>query len=221
MRRLQQITAAFVALAGGVCTTGAPGAQAVEWGAPIAVPGMSRSFATRVAVSAHAAIAVAGERECAGQVSVRYPEGRWAPVHALGGSGTLVSSPDIVFDARGRLLLVWAQTPRVGSNGCGWRGPYEVMAQTWTEAKGWGAVQRLGYAAAFMLAQPRLATDRRGNTIVAWRGYRRSGGRTLEAVSTRFRPAEHGWEPLRQTPGGGPYRDVTLDAKGNAYAVWT
>lgn len=186
---------------------------------PIAVPGMREVVTSRVAVSRYDAVAIAGVREFSGYVSVRYPEGRWAAVHRLGGSRTAVSSPDIAFDARGRLLLVWVQSPRADNSG--FTGPVEAMAQTWTEAKGWGAVKTLGPSKNFSLGDPELATDRRGDAIVAWRGYRRAGKRRVEAVSTSFRPAEHGWEAMQQTAGGGPYRDVTLDARGNAYAVWT
>ncbi len=176
---------------------------------------------SRVAVSRYDAVAIAAMREFSGYVSVRYPEGRWAAVRKLGNSHTLVTSPDVAFDARGRLLLVWTQAKRVGTQGFAYAGPNEAMAQTWTEAKGWGSVKTLGPANNFQLAQPSLATDPRGDAIVAWRGYRRSGKRHVEAVSTSFRPAGHGWQPMQQLPGGGPYRDVTLDAKGNAYAVWT
>ena len=176
---------------------------------------------SRVAVSRYDAVAIAAMREFSGYVSVRYPEGRWAAVRKLGDSHTLVTSPDVAFDARGRLLLVWTQAKRVGTRGFAYAGPNEAMAQTWTEAKGWGSVKTLGPANNFQLAQPSLATDPRGDAIVAWRGYRRSGKRHVEAVSTSFRPAGHGWQPMQQLPGGGPYRDVTLDAKGNAYAVWT
>lgn len=174
-----------------------------------------------MAVSRYDAVAVAGERECAAYVSVRDPQGRWTPVRKLIGAHTRVSSPDVAFDARGRLLLVWTQARRVGSRGCAYEGPYKVMAQAWTEASGWGAVQTLGPAKNFLLANPQLATDTRGDAIVAWRGYRPSGKHVVEAVSTSFRPADQGWQPMQQTASGGPYRDVALDAKGNAYAVWT
>jgi hypothetical protein len=177
---------------------------------------MREAVFTRVAVSRYDAVAVAS---ISGYVAVRYPEGRWAPVRDLAGSHTVVSAPDIAFDARGRLLVAWTQA--VGRRGGGYSGPFEVMAQTWTEAKGWGSVETLGPAKNFALAQPRLAVDPRGDAILAWRGYRVSGKRIIEAVSTSFRPAGSGWQPMQRLPGGGPYRDVTLDAKGNAYAVWT
>jgi hypothetical protein len=218
MRRLTLIVGAALCM---WCASIATSASAVEWGPPIAVPGMHGAFTSRVAISRYDAVAVASDWEYTGYVVVRYPEGRWTAVRKLGGPSTLVSSPDVAFDARGRLLLVWTQARRQGSRGFAYKGPFEVMAQTWTEAKGWGAVKTMGPAKNFILAQPRLAVNPRGDAILAWRGYRRSGRRIVEAVSTSFRPAEHGWQPIQQPPGGGPYRDVTLDAKGNAYAVWT
>ena len=185
------------------------------------VPAMHETVISRVAVSRTNTVAVAGDSAFTGYVAVRRPDGRWATVHKLGGPSTLVSAPDIAFDERGRLLLVWNTAKRVGTVGFAWTGPYLVMAQTWTEANGWGAVRTLGPAKNFILAQPQLAVDTRGDAILAWRGIRHSGKRTVEAVSTSFRPAERGWQRMQQLSGGGPYRDVALDAKGNAYAVWT
>ncbi len=185
------------------------------------VPAMHETVISRVAVSRTNTVAVAGVSSFRGTVAVRYPNGRWAPVNTLGSSHTLISSPDVAFDARGRLLLVWNQAKRVGNTGFAWAWPYHVTAQTWTEAKGWGAVKTLGSAKNFVLAEPRLAVDQRGDAIVAWWGYRRSGKRNVEAVSTSFRPADRGWQATQRTSSGGPYRDVALDAKGNAYLVWT
>jgi hypothetical protein len=213
MRRLTLIVGLALCIS---CASIAASALASEWTAPTTVPGVREAVLSRVAVSRYDAVAIASD---SGYVAVRFPEGRWARVRKLAGSDTIVSSPDIAFDARGRLLLTWARAS--GRPGHGYSGPYEVMAQTWTEAGGWGPVRELGPAEAFILAQPRIAVDSHGDAIVAWRGYRRAGKRTAEAVSTSFRPADRGWEPMQQLPGGGPYRDVTLDAKGNAYAVWT
>lgn len=201
--------------------TAATGASAAQWSAPIAVPGMKEAFISRVAVAPNGAVAVASASSFAGTVAVRYPNGRWAPVHKLGDSRTLASSPDIAFDARGRLLVVWNTAKHVGKAGFAWASPYTVMAQTWTEAKGWGAARALGPAKNFVLAQPRIAVDARGDAIVAWWGSRGSGGHTVEVVSTSFRPAGGGWQAMQQTSSGGPYRDVALDAHGNAYLVWT
>ena len=185
------------------------------------VPAMHETVISRVAVSRTNTVAVAGDSAFTGYVAVRHPDGRWGAVHKLGGSSTLVSAPDIAFDARGRLLLAWTQAKRQGSRGFAYSGPFEVMVQTWTQATGWGPSQRLGPAKNFILAQPQLAVDTRGDAILAWRGIRHPGKRTVEAVSTSFRPAERGWERMQQLSGGDPYRDAALDAKGNAYAVWT
>lgn len=196
-------------------------ARATQWRAPVAVPGMHEAFTSRVALSRDGTLAVAGVSSFTGYVAVRRPNGRWAATHRLGGLHTLVSSPFIAFDAHGRLLLVWTTAKRVGTRGFAWQGPYMVLAQTWTNTGGWGAVRTLGPAKNFTLAQPQIAVDTRGEAIAAWWGYRRAGRRNVEAVSTSLRPAGGGWQAMQQTSSGGPYRYVALDGKGNAYLVWT
>jgi hypothetical protein len=191
-------------------------ALAVEWIAPTAVPGSRGAVGSVVAISRNDVVAVAGDP---GFVSIRLPGGRWFPARRLSGPSRLVSSPDVAFDARGRLLVTWTQVAALP--GRGYKGPFEILTQTWTQAGGWGRVKALGRSGHFLLAQPRIAADARGDAIVSWRGQRRVGRRTVEAVSTSFRPADRGWESTQQLAGGGPYRDLALDAKGNAYAVWT
>ena len=216
MRRISSIVGAALYMGSALCASLSGQALAAEWTAPTAVPGSREAVLSRVAISRYDAIAVAGEP---GFVAVRLHEGRWLPVRRLSGSNRLVSSTDIAFDARGRLLVTWTQAS--GGPGEGYKGPFEIRTQTWTQARGWGRVKVLGRSGHFILAQPRIAVDAHGDAIIAWRGLRRAGRRVLEAVSTSFRPADKGWEPMQQLPSGGPYRDVELDAQGNAYAVWT
>ncbi|HXD54683.1 MAG TPA: hypothetical protein VN618_08015 [Solirubrobacteraceae bacterium] len=190
-------------------------AAAVEWTPPTPVPGSHGAVTSRVAISHRDVVAVAGEPAF---VAIRLPEGRWLPVHRISAPNRIMSSVAIAFDARGRLFVAWAQAH--GPHGA-YSAPFEIRTQTWTRIRGWGSPHTLGRSSAFLLAQPRFALDARGDAIVFWRGLRRVGRHTREAVSSSFRPADGGWGPERQTPGGGPYRDVVLDAKGNAYAVWT
>ncbi|HEY4898013.1 MAG TPA: hypothetical protein VII01_18230 [Solirubrobacteraceae bacterium] len=216
MRRVGLLLVVSLGLGSGFGAWLCPTAVAVEWTSPTVVPGSRGAVISQVAISGQDVVAVAGESAF---VAIRLRGGRWLRVHRISGSNRLVSSIDIAFDARGRLFVVWTQARR--RPGAGYAGPFEIRTQTWTQAKGWGRVQTLGRSGHFLLASPRIAVDRRGDAIIFWRGVRHAGRHTLEAVSTSFRPADRGWERTQQISGGGPYRDVTLDAKGNAYAVWT
>ena len=190
-------------------------AVAVEWTASAPVPGSRGAARSRLAISRQGVVAVAGEPAF---VSIRMPGGRWLPVHRISSPNRIVSSVDLAFDAQGRLLVAWVQAH--GSDGS-YGGPFEIRAQTWTQRRGWGRPSTLGRSAAFLLAQPRFALDARGDAMLFWRGLRHVGRHAREALSASFRPAGGGWGPAQQTLGGGPYRDVALDARGDAFAVWT
>ena len=190
-------------------------AFAAEWTSAVPVPGSRGAARSRLAISRQDVIAVSGEPAF---VSIRMPGGRWLPVHRISASDRIVSSVDLAFDAQGRLLVAWVQAH--GSHGS-YGGPFEIRTQTWTRARGWGSPRTVGRSGAFLLAQPKFALDTRGDAILFWRGLRHVGRHMLEALSTSFRPAGKAWEPAQQTLGGGPYRDVALDAKGDAFAVWT
>lgn len=215
MRRVGLIVGIALGAGAGLATQFWGQALAVEWTAPTPVPGSRATVISRVAVSRDDTIAVAGDQ---GFVAIRLPAGRWLPVHRLSGANRLVTSTSVAFDAGGRLFVAWTQVN--GPPGAH-RGPFEIRTETWTRGHAWGRVTVLGRSAHFLLAQPQIAVDARGDAIASWRGLRRAGRHHVEAVSTSFRPANGGWEPTQQTASGGPYRDVTLDAHGNAFAAWT
>jgi hypothetical protein len=79
----------------------------------------------------------------------------------------------------------------------------------------------LGRSGHFLLAQSRLAVNVRGDAIVSWRGFRRSGRHVVEALASSLRLVGGRFGPTRFAAGGGPYRDVALDLRGNAYGVYT
>ena len=136
-----------------------------------------------------------------------------APLH------TSVASPDIAFDANGRLLVTWTQSP--ARPGRPYTGPFTIRVREWTAGHGWGTVRVLGRSGHFLLAQPRLAVNVRGDAIVSWRGLRRSGRHVVEALASSLRLVGGRFGPTRLAAGGGPYRDVALDLRGNAYGVYT
>jgi hypothetical protein len=171
---------------------------------------------TRTAISDDGTIAVTWG---AAKVAIRQPNGRWERMRSVATPHTSVASPDVAFDAQGRLLVTWTQSP--ARPGRPYTGPFTIRVREWTEAGGWGTVRVLGRSGHFLLAQPRLAVNVRGDAIVSWRGFRRSGRHVVEALASSLRLVGGRFGPTRLAAGGGPYRDVALDLRGNAYGVYT
>lgn len=192
----------------------APAAGA-SWSAPATVPGSKEGVLNRVAVARDGTIAVGWDPAT---VAIRRPGGVWK-VRRLAFANTSARSTDVAFDPAGRLLVAWIQSPTPPAKPL--EGPYQIRAITWSRRAGWGGVRVLGRSGHFVLAQPTIAMNRRGDAMIAWRGFRRAGRRVVEAVSTSFRPAGGRFGREQRVSDGGPYRDVALDERGDAYAVWT
>ena len=186
------------------------------WTAPADVPGSKDGVLSRVDMSTNGTVAVAwGDAK----VAIRRRGGRWLPVRAMHAGGTTATSPDVAFDARGHLLVVWTQSP--ARPGRPLEGPFQIRLREWTPGLGWGGVRVLGRSGHFVLAQPRLATNARGDAVVSWRGFRRKGRRLVETLASSLRVAGGHFGRERDAAGGGPYRDVVLDRGGNVYGVYT
>lgn len=184
---------------------------------PVTVPGSSGGSVSDVAIAPDGTVAVAWG---AGVVAIRGASGHWSPVQRLAARASASTSPDIAFDARGELLATWTQARSAPSRPL--QGPFQVRVNTWNRKDGWGNVRVLGRSLHFNLAGPRLALDRKGDALVAWRGFRKvAGGAVIEAVSTSFRPVGGRFGVEQKIRDGGPYQDVSLDPQGNVYAVWT
>lgn len=194
----------------------APSSALGAWTTPAVVPGSAGGLVTRTAISDNGTIAVTWG---AANLAIRRPNGRWERTRSVATPHTSVASPDIAFDANGRLLVTWTQSP--ARPGQPYTGPFTVRVREWTNALGWGTVRVLGRSGHFLLAQPRLAVNVRGDAIVSWRGFRRSGRHVVEALASSLRLVGGRFGPTRLAAGGGPYRDVALDLRGNAYGVYT
>src|SRR5688500_13005909 len=193
-----------------------PTSALAGWTAPADVPRSKDGVLSRVAMSTNGTVAVLwGDAK----VAVRRRGGRWLPVRAMHARGTTATSPDVAFDARGHLLVVWTESP--ARPGRPLEGPFQIRLREWTPGLGWGGVQVLGRSAHFVLAQPRLATNTRGDAVVSWRGFRREGRRLVEKLASSLRVAGGHFGRERDAAGGGPYRDVALDRRGNVYGVYT
>lgn len=181
----------------------------------MAVPGSTEGVLNRVAVARDGTVAVGWGPAI---VAIRRPGRAWK-LQRLASASSSAQSTDIAFDPTGRLLVTWIHSPTPPGKALG--GPYQVRAVTWTRRSGWGGVRVLGRSGHFGLAHPTIAMNTTGDSLIAWRGFRRAGRRVVEAVSTSFRPAGGRFGREQQVGDGGPYRDVALDERGNAYAVWT
>lgn len=199
---------------GFACSASAP-AAAATWSTPATVPGSTEGVLNRIAIARDGTVAVSWDPAI---VAIRRPGGAWK-LRRLAPANTSAQSTDIAFDPTGRLLVTWTHSPTPPGKALG--GPYQVRAVTWTRRTGWGGVRVLGRSGHFGLAHPTITMNTTGDELIAWRGFRRAGRRVVEAVSTSFRPAGGRFGREQQVRDGGPYRDVALDERGNAYAVWT
>ena len=206
----------FVLLASLLLAGALASPAAAAWTAGTVVPGSRGAVLSRVAVSNNGTVAVAWG---AAKAAIRRPGGRWEFVRSVAGSHRTVASPDVAFDARAHLLVAWTQSP--ARPGKPFIGPFTIRVREWTPARGWGTVRVLGRSGHFLLAQPRLAVNARGDAIVSWRGFRRSGRHVVEALASSLRMVGGRFGPTRFAADGGPYRDVALDLRGNAYGVYT
>src|SRR5918994_4764902 len=186
------------------------------WTAPADVPRSKDGVLSRVAMSTNGTVAVAwGDAK----VAIRRRDGPWLPVRAMHARGTTATSPDVAFDAQGHLLVVWTQSP--ARPGRPLEGPFQIRLREWTPGLGWGGVRVLGRSGHFVLAQPRLCTNTRGDAVVSWRGFRRERRRLVETLASSLRVAGGHFGRERDAAGGGPYRDVALDPGGNVLGVYT
>lgn len=202
----------------------APATAQARWSPPDRVPD-STGFGVPydLAINPGGRIAVAFPRGGI-RVAIRRPHGGWQPTSEVSRTTAAVASPSVVMDAHGRITVAWLEARR---NRTPFSGPYKIRAATGDGNGRWGRPVTLGRSNHFELAEPQLATNDRGDAVVAWRGLRKedSSGNT-EAVFVAFRRAGHEFakgrpvlEPLRRRRVYD--HKVALDAQGRVHIVWT
>jgi hypothetical protein len=82
----------------------------------------------------------------------------------------------------------------------------------------WGAPHTVGATEHFIDATPRLKTNRRGDAVLGWRGVSAGGHDLLQAA---FRAARRSFGRARSLGEAGFDLQVTIAARGVAYAAWT
>jgi hypothetical protein len=138
------------------------------------------------------------------------------------GIATLIESdagdavvPQIVVDASGNATAVWQQRDANGRN--------NIVAIRYLVGVGWGTpagIETKGPSAGDDQL-PRIAMDASGNVIVAWE---RNAFSSTSIWANRYVPGT-GWGTATQIGNGNPNVNhvtpqVTMDAAGNAFAVW-
>jgi hypothetical protein len=119
--------------------------------------------------------------------------------------------PEIAFDANGNALAVWYQSD--GSR-------YNIWANRYTAATGWGAAELIEVDNAGDAFDPQIAIDASGNALAVWRQF----DDTVDNIWTNRYTAGTGWgtAELIENNNAGDATEVQIafDASGNALAVW-
>jgi hypothetical protein len=212
--RSRALAAALVALA-----LAASARAAAPWTSPAPVPGSAGvGFPYDVAAHSDGTAAVAfiqgGIR-----VALRSPDGRWTQAEKVSKGNTGVAAPDVAFDGAGEILVAWTQNTIHGAAPL--QGANYVRAAVRGADGRWGTPRTIGRTRHFIDGQPRLATDARGDTVLAWRGLRGSGAHARDVLQVSYRPAGGAFGAARSLGEAGIDLQVAIDARGTAYAAWS
>lgn len=144
-------------------------------------------------------------------LSVR--DGIWdALATPLEHSPAYVSHPDVAMDARGNVVVVWAQYD--STNVSVWANHHDARTSRW------GAPQRIEHDDASYAIEPRVAMDEAGNAIAVWQ---RFDGTRHQVWANRYQ-AGAGWEepaPLSVSDTADAYEPrVAMNDAGAAIVVW-
>jgi hypothetical protein len=122
--------------------------------------------------------------------------------------------PQIAIDAKGNALAVWSKSDGNRSNI--WARRYTVSTNSW------GRAVKIETDDAGNAYDPQIVTDASGNALVVWS---QNDGSRLNIWSNRYIASANSWAiaELIETNISGHANDpqLTIDASGNAVAVWT
>jgi PASTA domain/PKD domain len=157
---------------------------------------------------------ITGGQEVIQAAARRASSGAWSAPQNLVVGGAHTRAPQVALDAAGSGVAIWER--RTG-------GHQVIQAAARPASSGaWSAPQTLS-PASLESDYPDVALNRAGDAVVVWDlgSYEGSDGYTIQAA---VRPASSGvWSaPHNLTAGGVPTGapEVSLDAAGNAVAVW-
>ena len=124
-----------------------------------------------------------------------------------------VAAQRLAVDAAGNAIAVWEQQTSTTKN-------FNIYSNRYTAGSGWGGAEPVGSADSGNANDPQIATDAAGDAIAVWS---ESDGATVNIMSNRY-IAGSGWGatavPIDTDPGQAVTPQISVDATGNAIAVW-
>jgi hypothetical protein len=141
------------------------------------------------------------------------PAAGWGRAEPIKTFNTLSAyAPQLAFDNSGNALLVWHQSD--GTRLAIWSSRY-------TPGSGWTPAERVENNDAFNAVDAQIAVDASGNAMVVWQ----QDDSTLANIWANRYTATTGWGTptlVETNHAGSAYApQVGVDARGNAYAVWS
>ncbi len=139
--------------------------------------------------------------------------GSWGTAQLIETDDGFAYSPQIAIDANGNAIAVWKQL-----DGARWN----IRANRYMLGTDWGTAKQIGDCGNHSYCgRPQIAIDANGNAIAVWRLFSVGAGDT-GILANRF-SAGSGWgtaESIKANSGSTGYPQVTVNANGNAIAVW-
>lgn len=137
-------------------------------------------------------------------------DGTWSDTNLLEARDGFAYKPQITVDTTGNAIAVWEQNS-------------SIYSKHYTISSGWGDTALLETGEG-LARSPQIAQDATGNAIAVWyQAEKGSNGPNTGIYSNRY-TVDSGWGEavLLETDDGLAYNpQISLDATGNAIAVWT
>ncbi len=189
-----------------------------EWRAPVAISAAGDNEKPTVALSSTGEVVVVWERQEGARYVIQASYGSaagavWSEPVDLSAPGQAAGNPQVAVNAQGEATAVWQSYGE---------GDYYIQSANGLIGHGtWGEPVDLSVAGQ-VAANPRVAVKAAGQAVAVWEW----GGIefTPYTVQGAVRPATGRWGPPIDLSAGGAngadYPDVTVDAQGDAVAVW-
>jgi hypothetical protein len=190
------------------------------WGAAERIETVSEGFASsspppEVAIAKNGSAMMVWEEDQPDAVWSSHfaPSGGWSAAKQVdrGFQEYWISGPDVAMDAGGNAIAVWQQGGETGA----------IVASRYTEANGWGAIERVDDGSHSDPYQPTVAMAGNGTAIAIWTAF--SGGGYI--LANHYTPSG-GWETPEAiddpATGANPpeFLELAMDGSGTGIVVW-
>ncbi len=140
----------------------------------------------------------------------RYAAGAWGGAVLLEASSEIAFDPQIFMDASGNAIAVWSQ----------WDGTYYSIYANRYAAGAWGGAVLLETAIGDTY-YPQISMDASGNAIAVWSQPDGAPNYTNSIYANRYASGWTGAVLLETAAGSAYVPQISMDASGNAIAVWS